>query len=87
MFAKACLVDRKKLQDAQARKDIIDAEQVLRDAFYTDVQPLLGEWRKRHGIDPNPMKAYRASGYEAKVAKARTEYRAAKGIAAGGSYA
>jgi L-rhamnose isomerase/sugar isomerase len=87
MFAKACLVDRKKLQDAQARKDIIDAEQVLRDAFYTDVQPLLGEWRKKHGIDPNPMKAYRASGYEAKVAKARNEYRAAKGIASGGSYA
>jgi L-rhamnose isomerase / sugar isomerase len=87
MYAKACLVDRKKLQDAQARKDIIDAETVLRDAFYTDVQPLLAEWRKRKGIDPNPMTAYRASGYEAKVAKARTEYRAAKGLGGGASYA
>ena len=87
MFTKACLVDRKKLQDAQARKDIIDAETVLRDAFYTDVQPLLAEWRKKKGIDANPMQAYRASGYEAKVAKARSEYRAAKGIGGGSSYA
>ncbi|MGH7215028.1 MAG: TIM barrel protein [Tepidisphaeraceae bacterium] len=72
MFAKACLVDRKKLQDAQARMDIIDAEGCLKDAFNTDVRPLLAEWRKKKGIDADPMKAYRAGGYEARVAKERS---------------
>ncbi len=85
MFTKACLVDRKKLQDAQAKRNIIDAETCLRDAFYTDVQPMLAEWRKKKGIDPNPMAAFRASGYEAKVAKERSEARAARGQSSSGS--
>ncbi len=85
MFTKACLVDRKKLKDAQARRNIIDAETCLREAFYTDVQPLLAEWRKKKGIDANPMAAYRASGYEAKVAKERSAARAARGQTSSGS--
>ncbi len=87
MFAKACLVDRKKLRDAQAKQNIIDAETCLRDAFYTDVQPLLAEWRKKHGVAADPMAAYRASGYEAKVAKERSAARAAKGVTGAGGYA
>ena len=83
LFAKACLVDRKKLSDAQARMNIIDAEGCLKDAFATDVRPLLGEWRKKKGIDPDPMTAYRASGYEARMAKDR----GAKKGAQGSSYA
>src|SRR5207245_8770188 len=71
LFAKACLVDRKKLQDAQARMNIVDAENCLKDAFATDVRPALAEWRKRNGIDADPMGAYRASGYETRVAQER----------------
>ena len=56
LFAKACLVDRKKLVDAQARMDIVDAESCLKDAFVTDVRPMLAEWRKKKGIDPDPLK-------------------------------
>lgn len=87
MYAKACLVDRDKLQDAQSRMNIIDAEECLRTAFFTDVKPLLAEWRKRHNIDPDPLAAYRASGYEAKVSPEREASRAARGAGAGGSYA
>jgi L-rhamnose isomerase / sugar isomerase len=87
LYAKACLVDRKKLQDAQSRMDLVDAEQCLRDAFYTDVRPLLAEWRKKHNIDPDPMQAYRASGYEKKVAIEREAARAARGGASSSSYA
>jgi L-rhamnose isomerase/sugar isomerase len=85
LFAKACLVDRKKLRDLQVRKDIVGAETLLRDAFYTDVRGLLAEWRKSKGIDPNPMQAYRASGYEARVAAERTAKYGAP--TAGGGYA
>ncbi|HLL87874.1 MAG TPA: TIM barrel protein, partial [Tepidisphaeraceae bacterium] len=37
LYAKACLVDRKKLADAQAAMDIVAAESCLKDAFFTDV--------------------------------------------------
>lgn len=87
LYAKACLVDRKKLTDAQARMDIVAAEEALREAYHTDVKPLLAEWRKTKNLDPNPLQAYRASGYEAKVAKEREARRAASGVSAGGSYA
>jgi L-rhamnose isomerase/sugar isomerase len=87
LYAKACLVDRRKLRDAQACMNIVDAENCLKDAFATDVRPLLSQWRQGKGIDPDPLKAYRASGYEAKVAKERERARAARGATAGGSYA
>ena len=88
LFAKACLVDRKRLRDAQARMNLVDAEETLKAAFYTDVKPLLSEWRKRRGLDADPMLAYRASGYEARVAREREAARAARGVSTtGGSYA
>ena len=85
LYAKACLVDRKKLLDAQARMNIVDAEETLRDAFNTDVKPLLRKWREKKGIAPDPMHAYRASGYEGRVGKERTEARKARGETSGGS--
>jgi L-rhamnose isomerase/sugar isomerase len=87
MFTKACLVDRKKLADAQFRRNIVDAEECLKAAFFTDVKPLLADWRKKRGIDPNPMAAYRASGYEARVSKEREAWRNTKGLSQSGSYA
>jgi L-rhamnose isomerase/sugar isomerase len=87
LFTKACLVDRAKLREAQADMNIVDAEECLRGAFFTDVRPILAEWRKRKGIDPDPLRAYRASGYEAKVAKEREGVRATRGSAGAGSYA
>jgi L-rhamnose isomerase/sugar isomerase len=87
LYAKACLVDRQKLQDAQAAMNVVDAENCLKDAFATDVRPMLGEWRKRKGIDVEPLLAYRASGYEMRVAKEREVSRAARGVSAGASYA
>ena len=50
----AGLVDRTKLRDAQTRMNIVDAEQCLRDAFFTDVRPLLADWRKRIRHYPTP---------------------------------
>jgi L-rhamnose isomerase/sugar isomerase len=87
LFAKACLVDRKKLRDAQTRMNIVDAEECLKTAFHTDVRPLLAEWRERNNIDPDPMAAYRASGYEAQVAKEREAARIARGATSSGGYA
>jgi L-rhamnose isomerase / sugar isomerase len=87
LFAKACLVDRVALRDAQTRQNIVDAEECLRAAFYTDVKPVLAEWRQKKGLAEDPLAAYRASGYEARAAKERQAARAARGVTAGSSYA
>ncbi len=87
LMAKALLVDREGLSAAQARQDTVGAEEVLRAAFHADVTPLLKEVRKRMGAPADPLKEYRASGYEARVAKERRAKRKALGIQAGGSYA
>jgi L-rhamnose isomerase/sugar isomerase len=59
----------------------------LRTAFFTDVQPLLAQWREQKNIDPDPLAAYRASGYENKVATERDAIRASRPSSGGGSYA
>jgi L-rhamnose isomerase/sugar isomerase len=87
LYAKACLVDRAKLRDAQSKMNIIDAEECLKSAFATDVRPLLMEWRKRKNLDPNPMAAYRATGHESRAAAQREASRAARGTSSSSSYA
>jgi L-rhamnose isomerase/sugar isomerase len=87
LFAKACLVDRQKLRDAQTRMDIVEAEECVRSAFFTDVRPMLTEWRKRHNLEPDPLTAYRASGYEARVTKEREAARASCAAQSNTAYA
>lgn len=65
--AKALLVDREALAAAQKAHDVIGANQVLMDAFSTDVRPLLRELREEKGIDPDPLAAFARSGYLAKI--------------------
>jgi L-rhamnose isomerase/sugar isomerase len=70
-YAKALLVDREALEAAQREGRIVDAEECLKDAFATDVRPLLRELRQEMGLDPDPLAAFRASGYTAAKAKER----------------
>jgi L-rhamnose isomerase/sugar isomerase len=86
LFAKAAWVDREKLRDAQNQMNIVAAEECLRTAFFTDVRPMLQEWRQKHGLEPDPLAAYRASGYEARVAREREAARAERGIRPASSY-
>ena len=51
------------LAEAQANQDVLGAYRVLRDAFETDVRPLLAEARRRMGLDPDPIAAFHRSGY------------------------
>ncbi|MGW0869485.1 L-rhamnose isomerase [Streptomyces sp. NPDC002740] len=69
--AKALLVDRSALAAAQASGDVLEANAVVMDAYNTDVRPLLREVREETGLDPDPMAAYRASGYAAKIVASR----------------
>jgi L-rhamnose isomerase / sugar isomerase len=65
--AKALLVDRDALRAAQASGEVLDANAVLMDAYNTDVRPLLAEVRADAGLDPDPVGAYKRSGYQEKI--------------------
>ncbi|GAC1566031.1 MAG: L-rhamnose isomerase [Ktedonobacteraceae bacterium] len=71
--AKALLVDRQRLAEAQARGDVLGAYRALRDAYETDVRPLLAEARERMGLALDPIAAFRQSGYAGKVARERQQ--------------
>ena len=70
-YAKALLVDRTALREAQEAGDVLGAYRVLQAAFETDVRPLLSEFHVRQGRDPDPLAAFRASGYVERVARER----------------
>jgi L-rhamnose isomerase/sugar isomerase len=71
MTARALLVDRAALAAAQDAGDVLGANAVLMDAFYTDVRPDLAAWRESRGLAGDPMAAYAASGNQAKIAADR----------------
>lgn len=70
-LAKALLVDRKALEVAQGQYDTVECERILQTAFQTDVTPLLVKVREEMGIGPDPILAYRQSGYQTEVEKER----------------
>ena len=83
LYAKAALVDHKKLAAAQTSCSLIDAETCLRDAFSTDVRPVIREWAVSKGLAADPMDAFRQSGYLERI----TAERGAKNMSTVSSYA
>ncbi|WP_019634193.1 L-rhamnose isomerase [Actinomadura atramentaria] len=69
--AKALLVDADALRAAQRSGDVLGANAVFMDAYNTDVRPLLAELRAEMGLAPDPIAAYRASGYLERVVAER----------------
>ncbi|MGW4610557.1 L-rhamnose isomerase [Streptomyces sp. NPDC004532] len=69
--AKALLVDRDALTEAQRSGDVLEANAVLMDAYNTDVRPLLREVREEMGLAPDPIAAYRRSGWAEKIVAER----------------
>jgi L-rhamnose isomerase / sugar isomerase len=71
MTARALLVDREALREAERAGDVLGANGALMDAFYTDVRADLADWRASRGLPADPMKAYAASGYQDHIAADR----------------
>jgi L-rhamnose isomerase/sugar isomerase len=87
LFVKAALVDHDALRRAQARNNVVDAELVLKRAFFTDVTPALAAWRRANRLPADPMAEHRKSGYEKRAAADRRRRRQELGIKPGGGYA
>lgn len=78
-YAQALLVDRKALEEAQTGNDVVRAQEILQQAFRTDVRPLVAEARRRAGAALNPLQLFR----ELKVREALIKERGVKTVATG----
>lgn len=58
-YAQALLVDRQALAQAQQDNDVVKAQEVLQQAYRTDVRPLVAEARRRAGGALQPLEVFR----------------------------
>jgi len=70
-YAQNLLVDRELLEAAQDSNDALAATQALKQAFRTDVEPILAMARVKKGGAIDPVATYRKAGYRQKVAAVR----------------
>ncbi|WP_375449613.1 L-rhamnose catabolism isomerase [uncultured Devosia sp.] len=70
-YAQSLIVDRTALEGYQAGNDALAATQTLKQAFRTDVEPILAMARLDAGGAIDPIAAYRAAGYRQKVGEIR----------------
>ncbi len=71
MTARALLVDTVALEKAQLAGDVLGANDIFMNAFYTDVRPMLEQWRESKGLAADPVAAFNASGYLKQIAESR----------------
>ncbi|HTN21994.1 MAG TPA: hypothetical protein VL125_16060 [Pelobium sp.] len=60
-YAQALLVDRKALKEAQQKNDVSLAQEILQQAYRTDVRPLIAEARLQNGGALDPVKLFRSA--------------------------
>ena len=82
-----CLAEAKETAEAQGREDTVAAEETLRAGFNADVRPILRSVRKAKGVPADPLAAFRACGYEQRVAAERKQKRQDLGLGSTSSYA
>lgn len=58
-YAKALLIDQAALKAAQLDNDVVKCQEILQEAYRTDVRPLLEKARLNRGGAISPIKAYR----------------------------
>lgn len=78
-YAQALSVNRHALEDAQANNDVARAQEILQNAFRTDVRAIVAEARLRAGAALNPLNLYR----ELKVRENLIQERGLKTVATG----
>jgi L-rhamnose isomerase/sugar isomerase len=71
LFAKAALVDQEKLAGLQQSCELVAAEETYRGAFWTDVRPIVKEWRQARKLPAEPLTELRESGYVETISRER----------------
>lgn len=79
-YAKALLVDQDLLKTAQLNNDVVTCQEILQDAYRTDVRPLLAHARLQKGAALNPIQAYRSLDVRNLLIKERGKNTVATGL-------
>lgn len=79
-YAKALLIDQAELKAAQLDNDVVKCQEILQDAYRTDVRPLIEKARLDAGGVVNPIKAYRDLDIRNTLIKERGKNTVATGL-------
>ncbi|MCJ7465368.1 MAG: sugar isomerase [Maribacter sp.] len=79
-YAKALLIDQSQLKSAQEANDVVVCQEILQDAFRTDVRPLLEAARLRRGGTIHPLKTFRSLKIREQLIRERGKNTVASGL-------
>ncbi|WP_449439736.1 TIM barrel protein [Pedobacter steynii] len=79
-YAQALSVDRVALQEAQAINDVVRSQEILQQAFRTDVRSLVAEARLRSGAALSPLQVFRKLNVRQELIKNRGSKTVATGL-------
>lgn len=79
-YAKALMVDQNALKTAQQEHDVVKCQEILQQAYRTDVRPLLQNARLKAGGAINPIDAYRELNVRKELIKERGKHTVATGL-------
>jgi L-rhamnose isomerase/sugar isomerase len=79
-YAQSLIIDRKHLVEAQNNNDVVTAQEILQQAYRTDVRTIVAEARLRSGAALNPLAVYRKENVRKSLIKERGEKSVATGL-------
>jgi len=79
-YAQALLVNREALEEAQEANDVARCQEILQEAYRTDVRPLLAEARRLSGGAIDPLGCYRQLAVRKQLVQERGENVVATGL-------
>ncbi|HYF31765.1 MAG TPA: sugar isomerase [Chitinophagaceae bacterium] len=79
-YAQALLIDAEALEDARMQNDVVRAQELLQQAYRTDVRPLVAEARLRAGGALEPIALFRQLGIRSQLIKNRGRTTVATGL-------
>lgn len=79
-YAQSLIIDRKHLVEAQNNNDVVTAQEILQQAYRTDVRTIVAEARLRSGAALNPLAVYRKENVRKNLIKERGEKSVATGL-------
>jgi L-rhamnose isomerase/sugar isomerase len=79
-YAQALLVDDHALEEARMHNDVVKCQEILQNAFRTDVRALVAEARLRNGASIDPLGLYRKLNVRGELIKERGNTSKATGL-------
>lgn len=79
-YAQALLVDTNALEESRLKNDVVEAQEILQEAYRTDVRPLVAEARLRSGAALKPLNVFRKLNIREQLVKTRGKGAVASGL-------